>query len=249
MRDRSTSSAPELKARGYRALFVALLVYFATAPLVDDGGFFDVVLDLMIIGALLNSLRTVAQDWRIVAVAALFGAGAIALRPMLHLGVPLRPALIVSTASMLAFLSVVGAPLLVDVYRASEVSFRTILGACSMFLILGFIWFGIFTLIEIAEPGSFAFADTHASDVWQGSDEHVRYGSSVVARGQLFYFTFVTMTTLGFGDVLPVSAIARTYATLAAVFGQLFLAIMIARLVGIHSAHSRALRDSDSNGE
>lgn len=249
MGDESISSGPEPKARGYGALFVALLVYFAATPLVDRGGFTNVVLHLMIIAALLSMLRTVAQDWRIVAVAVLFGAGAIASRPMLLVGVPLAHAILVSTVSMLAFFFVVGVPLLLDVYRASVVSFRTILGACSMYLILGFTWFGIFTLIEIAEPDSFAFTETHASDVWEGSDERVRYGRSVVARGQLFYFTFVTVTTLGFGDVRPVSVIARTYTTLAAVTGQLFLAIMIARLVGIHSAHSRALRDSDSNRE
>jgi hypothetical protein len=150
---------------------------------------------------------------------------------------------------MLVFFVFVGVPLLLDVYRASVVNFRTILGACSLFLIVGFTWYGIFMLIEIAEPDSFAFAEIHASDAWQGSDEGARYGRSVVARDQLFYFTFVTVTTLGFGDVRPVSAIARTYTTLAAVIGQLFLAIMIARLVGIHSAHRRALRDSDSNRE
>jgi voltage-gated potassium channel len=165
---------------------------------------------------------------------------------MLLLGVPLAPAIIVTTVSMIAFLLVVAVPLLLDVYRAEVVSFRTILGACSMFLVLGFIWFGIFTLIEIAVPDSFAFAEAHVSDVLEGGGEESRFGGSLVARDQLFYFTFVTVTTLGFGDVLPVSALARTYTTLAAVFGQLFLAIMVARLVGIHIAHARPLGDSDT---
>jgi voltage-gated potassium channel len=243
VRDESISSGPEPKARVYGALFVTLLIFFAATPLVAEDGFIDLALNLMIIGALLNALRTVVQDWRIVTVAVLLGVGAIAERPILLLGLPLAPAIILPTLSMIGFFLVVTVPLLLDVYRATVVSFGTILGACSMFLVLGLTWYGIFMLIELAEPGSFAFAEAHASDVWQGSDEQSRYGRSVVARDQLFYFTFVTVTTHGFGDVLPVSALARTYTTLAAVFGQLFLAIMIARLVGIHIAHSRAPRD------
>jgi hypothetical protein len=166
---------------------------------------------------------------------------------MLLVGVPLAPAIILPTLSMVAFLLVVSVPLLLDVYRASVVSFRTILGACSMFLVLGFMWFGVFMLIEIAEPDSFTFAATHASDVWEGHDDHIEYSKSLIARDQLLYYTFVTITTLGFGDVQPVSVIARTYTTLAAVLGQLFLAVMIARLVGMHSANRRAVLDPDSD--
>jgi hypothetical protein len=148
---------------------------------------------------------------------------------------------------MLAFFLVASIPLVLDVYFDSSVTFRTIPGACSLFLVLGFTWFGIFTLIEIVEPDSFAFGATHPSDVAELDDSSL-YGKSVLKQSQLFYFSFVTITTLGYGDVLPVSTIARTYTTLGAVIGQLFLATMLARLVGIHSANSRRLRDSDSSG-
>jgi len=248
MGDGSVLAGAEPKA-AYGVLFVTLVVYFVANPLVDEGGSINIALNLMIIAALMNALRTVVQDWRIVALAVLLGLGVLAERPMLLVGVPLRQAIIVQTVSMIAFFLLVAVPLLLDVYRASVVSFQTILGACSMFLVLGFTWFGIFVLIEIAEPDSFVFAETHASDVWEGNDEDTRYGWSRVARGQLFYFTFVTITTLGFGDVRPVSVIARTYTTLAAVLGQFFLAVMIARLVGMHSANRRAAVDPVSNEE
>jgi voltage-gated potassium channel len=227
-------------------LFATLVVFFVATPLVESGGYIQLGLNLMIIGAMLMALRTAVQGWRIVALAMLLGVGAVAERVLLLVGVPLAQALIVQTLSMIAFLLVVSIPILLDVYRASVVDFRTILGACSLFLILGFTWYGIFVLIEITEPDSFAFAKTHLSDVWDGSNEDMQYGQSRVARDQLLYYTFVTITTLGFGDIQPVSVIARTYTTLAAVLGQLFLAIMIARLVGMHSNNREAVFDPDS---
>jgi len=243
------SISPEPETKGaYGMLFVALLVYFVATPLVDADGLLDLGLNLMLIGALLNALRMVAQDRRLIAIAVLLGLVAISEQPLLFLGVPLAQAITVQMVSMIVFFMVVAVPLILDVYRASVVSFQTILGACSMFLVMGFAWYGIFVLIEIAEPDSFAFAATHASDVWEGGDERMRYGRSLVARDQLLYFSFVTVTTLGFGDVLPVSSVARIYTTLAAVLGQFFLAVMIARLVGIHSANRRAVFDPGSNG-
>ena len=243
MGDGSVSSKPNTV---YGVLFATLVVYFVAAPLAESGGHIALALNLMIISAMLMALRTVVQSWRIVALAMLLGVGALADRALLLVGVPLAQALIVQSLSMIAFFLVVSIPILLDVYRASVVEFRTILGACSLFLILGFIWFGIFVLIEIAEPDSFAFAETHVSDVWDGNNEDMQYGQSRVARDQLLYYTFVTITTLGFGDVQPVSAIARTYTTLAAVLGQLFLAIMIARLVGMHSHNRGAVFDPGS---
>jgi hypothetical protein len=243
MGDGANSSGPNAV---YGVLFATLIVYFVAIPLVEHDGFVALGLNLMIIGALLMALRNAVQSWRIVALAMLLGFVALAERALLLIGVPLPQAMIVQTLSMIAFFLVVSIPLLLDVYRATVVSFRTILGACSLFLILGYTWVGIFTLIEITEPDSFAFAATHASDVWDGSNEDMQYGQSLVARDQLLYYTFVTITTLGFGDVQPVSVIARTYTTLAAVLGQLFLAVMIARLVGMHSANRGAVFDPGS---
>ena len=54
------------------------------------------------------------------------------------------------------------------------------------------------------------------------------------------YFSFVTITTLGYGDVLPLSPTAQTVAWIEAVFGQLYIAIVVARLVGLQIAHSRS---------
>ena len=55
----------------------------------------------------------------------------------------------------------------------------------------------------------------------------------------MLYFSLVCITTMGYGDIVPVSNLARPLAVLEGVFGQLYLAVMIARLVGLHIASSR----------
>ncbi|MEZ5528339.1 MAG: ion channel [Porticoccaceae bacterium] len=61
--------------------------------------------------------------------------------------------------------------------------------------------------------------------------------------GEFICFSYVTQSTLGYGDVLPVSPIARSWATVEAIMGQLYLAIVVARLLGIYiSKESEELR-------
>ncbi|MEO1585304.1 MAG: potassium channel family protein, partial [Planctomycetota bacterium] len=61
-----------------------------------------------------------------------------------------------------------------------------------------------------------------------------------INAGELSYFSFVTLTTLGYGDVSPATPIARSLATLEAVFGQVFLVVLLGRLVSLHIAQGHS---------
>jgi voltage-gated potassium channel Kch len=61
--------------------------------------------------------------------------------------------------------------------------------------------------------------------------------SSGSSFANFIYYSFVTLTTLGYGDIVPVSPHARALSSLEAVIGQLFIAVLIARLVGMHIVH------------
>ncbi len=102
---------------------------------------------------------------------------------------------------------------------------QLILLAVAAYLLLGGVFAVAGNLLETLEPGS--FVDNGAPDrplVWQG----------------LLYASYVTLSTLGYGEILPVSPWARSLASLEAVTGTLFLAIVVARLVGAYSADSAA---------
>lgn len=104
------------------------------------------------------------------------------------------------------------------VFRAERVTADTLAGAACVYLLIGVTWWFAYLTIEALLPGSFAGASSMGSDGGQ----------------DLLYFSFVTLTTVGFGDIAPVTPPARAFAMVEAIVGVLFLAILIARLVGLY---------------
>jgi hypothetical protein len=117
-----------------------------------------------------------------------------------------------SLLSLLLFLVVV----LGQTLRAGPITFHRIQGAVAAYLLLGIIWAHAYALVAHLRPGAFS-------------------GPVSPADGPraFFYFSFVTLTTVGYGDVLPVDPVARSLAMLEAVTGPLYLAILVARLVSL----------------
>lgn len=105
---------------------------------------------------------------------------------------------------------------MLHVLRTREVSPALISGAIGLYLLAGVVWALIFHAIELFERGSFT-----------------RSSSDLVSASDLYYFSFVTITTLGYGDISPASALARSSAVLEAVFGQVFLVALLGRLISL----------------
>ncbi len=83
-------------------------------------------------------------------------------------------------------------------------------------------WAFIFSVLEIIHPGSFAIGE----------------GQIEVGRLLFIYYSFVTITTLGYGDITPLTAPANAFSSIEAVTGQIYLVVLVARLVGMHIAQS-----------
>lgn len=123
--------------------------------------------------------------------------------------------------SQLLFLVVV----LGQTLRAGPITIHRIQGAVAAYLLLGVIWAYAYALLVHFSPGAFT-------------------GPVSLADGPraFFYFSFMTLTTVGYGDVLPVHPVARSLAMLEAATGPLYLAILIARLVSLGVASDREPR-------
>lgn len=115
------------------------------------------------------------------------------------------------------------------VFGGGGVDWNRIVGAVTIFVLLGLLWALIYMQLELYVADSFSL-----------TAEASRGGVHQEVFGELLYFSNVTLTTLGFGDVVPVSPLARILATLEAMCGQLFLTIVIARLVGQHLSQATA---------
>jgi len=107
-----------------------------------------------------------------------------------------------------------------------------IFGAMGAYLLICILWALIYTMIEIYNPYSFSF-DTGFTTTTSTMTVHRFYFS------QFLYLSFVTFSTLGYGDIIPLTALSRTATSLQAVTGQLYVAILIARLVGLHIIQSQ----------
>lgn len=138
------------------------------------------------------------------------------------------PAFVAQQFLNAAALAIAAGAILGDVVRAERVTAEKISGALSVYLLMGFVWAFAFTVLEVLQPGSFHWSGGAAAP--HGRD----------AFGDLFYFSFVTLATLGYGDITPVAEGARSLATLEAVGGQLYLAVLVARLVGLQITHEES---------
>lgn len=130
----------------------------------------------------------------------------------------------------LVFLVLLNVLILSQVFREGPTTSHRIMGAIAAYLLLGLIWSLIFQAIALQIPNAFKGLEPFA-----GSDPDV-------LRMRFQYFSFTVLTTVGFGDIVPVDPIAQMAAVLEATTGQLFVVILIARLVTlqINAAQSQA---------
>jgi hypothetical protein len=119
----------------------------------------------------------------------------------------------------LAFALLLAVIVTVQVLRTGNVTHHRVQGAICVYLLAGLAWSCAFDILWVLDHTAFRVTEVN---------------NAVAARtGMLRYFSFATLTTLGYGDILPVSPIARSLATSEALFGQLYPAVMIARLISL----------------
>lgn len=200
-------------------LLVALLIFLVAVPLADE-----IDPDSAAAGALTFSLLAIIGIWSlrdggrlywlglffVFAVIAMNATGLILHHPAHAYG---------SFAAIFGFLLVSILFTLGKVARGTEVSVNRLIGAVCIYLMFGVIWAVAYTTVAMADPQAFSGIQAPDGRGWDSG---------------WLYFSFITMTTLGYGDVAPVSAIARTLAYLQAIFGQFYIAILVAGLVSAY---------------
>lgn len=215
-------------------VLLASLLYAAVQPIVSDVGdawlFYDVFFSLLIAAVSLSLLED--KQYRRTALGlAMFALLATWLNHGFE-GWPSRAILISGHLSAALFFSLVLYRILKTVL-IRRVSGDALFGAVCGYLLLGIIWGLVYSSLETFRPGSFDISETHA----------VQPGNASQYRGILGYYSLVTLTTLGYGDITPTTPTARTLSWLEAVTGQFYLAILVAGLVGLHLRHSAGKDD------
>ena len=125
--------------------------------------------------------------------------------------------LIANGVALTAFLTLVSISLFIHLGENGQITTGRISVSVSLYFLLGMSWFSIYNLLNIIEPGSFA-------------ENGVALPPNT-PWSTMLYFSLTSLTTLGYGDMVPVKPAARMFATLEAAAGVLYVAITIARLV------------------
>ncbi|HJZ56648.1 MAG TPA: potassium channel family protein [Gemmataceae bacterium] len=213
------------RERRFGTLLVILVVLTAGPPvLLGFGlseGWFERLLSLLMLAAILSLCFERRQRLFALAVgipSMLFSLGGHALPGEVSLQV-----LFVGQLCEVLFLFGAAGLVVRSLFTARTLTFDSIFGAVCGYLCLGLGWAVLYSLLESFQPGSFAIS------------------RSLVTGGEasrplphvLTYYSFVTLTTVGFGDISPVSPAARTLSWVEAVTGQFYLAVIVAALVSL----------------
>jgi hypothetical protein len=198
---------------GLSVLLVALvLLAFVLPPVMESGHeqlpLADLLLTLLLVAGL-GTLR-VRTGVRVLLMAAAVVAVAIRLWPTTSTAA--------GALATLVSLVLMAAVVLVQTFRDGPVNIHRVQGAVAAYLLLGLAWAAAYALVAQVAPGAFATARAETSQ-----------------SRTFIYFSFVTLTTVGYGDVTPVHHAARSLALLEALVGQLYPAILLARIVTLHT--------------
>ena len=212
----------------FTILLVGLLALLVAIPLLGDDVASDALFDVLFSAVLMSGAFAVDPPRRQWIVG--FAVLAVLSRWLVYVSEAASLPLLrlVLSGAVLAYLA--GA-ILKKVVSESEVTRDTIVGGINAYLILGVVWAVAYGILEVLEPESF---QTGGSPLARQPDQ-----TNLDAWfPDLLYHSFVTLTTLGYGDIVPATRAARMACAFEAVLGQLFLATLIARLVGVHAQRS-----------
>jgi len=203
-------------------LLIALVLLLLFFPLVEEiqGG--NLIVSILFSLVLLSAVLAVAERKRGLIIAIVLAIPAIGGRWINHLRPDLIPPF-VFLASGLILIGFVVANLLRFVLRSPAVDAEVLCASISAYLMLGLMWTMAYWLVDQLTPGgAFSF--------------NTNVGKPSMNGFNAFYFSFITLSTVGYGDITPVSKIARWLAAMEAMTGLLYVAVLIARLVSLYSS-------------
>lgn len=209
-------TSPEVWKTG--GLLAALIVHNLIYPLTYLGVVGPVVFYLLYSGMFVAATFALSRNSALRSAALVTGAATFVLGLWnVFAGTP-ATAFGIYVASIL-YHGVIIIVLSLYIFTARTVLMEILLAATSLYLVIGSLFAAIFALLVWFDPGAFSYGgDTELT--WQ----------------QLLYFSYVTLTSLGFGDILPVSFYAQAFTAFEAIVGVLYTVILLSRLVGMHSS-------------
>jgi hypothetical protein len=216
--------------RRHLFLLIALLTLIIVGPLLSASRHGTLVLNVIGAAMLLTALYAISECKQIIVGAVILSILSI-LGTFLLQAYPSHVMVMVSHATMIALLALFAFVILNYVVRSGRVTADKIFAAICAYLLIGYAWAFAYALLDEFNPGAFA------------SPTEVARNDYIGRVIQMRYFSYITLATVGYGDIVPRSTGARTMAILEAILGQFYLVALIGRLVGLHIVHGSERRE------
>ena len=237
-------------------LFWFLVAVIAAPVVVPDGPLVRVLMAVALFVLMLSGLNAISMHRREMLIGFALAVPAVALN-LIGLTSDDLQLYIVSQFVYLSFFVYLAYRILLWTLRQHDVDAETIYGAVSVYLLMALIWGIAYYCMALTNPGSFRYPDEDELGEVQAArvavleepgerepepllEDWTKRANS--ASGTMMYYSFVTLTTLGYGDMYPVSDAGRILAMLEATLGQLYLVILVARLVGLYTSQQMERR-------
>jgi len=211
------------------ALLISILLLFSVAAVVVNNKDGVIILDLISTAVLVAGSYALSERKHVFLIAILLSALSV-VGTALAVAFPKKWALLISHAIILVLIGFFCVTILAYVLRRGRVNSDKIFAAICVYMLMGYGWSFVYSILVELEPHAFV------------ATTEVGLHDFVARLLQLRYFSFMTLTTVGYGDIVPHSPLARTLTALEAVMGQFYLVVLVGRLVGLHIVHETAER-------
>lgn len=221
----TTRSLRALERSRFLVLLVGLVAMIGFMPIVSKEAHTAIFLDAALLLLLIVCIWSIGRRKRVIALGfVLLIPAAIAAWRTDAADNPLVD--VIGLGCALAFLATTALELLVGLLRQREVVTETVLGGICVYLLFAVIWALLYQMMERISPGTFAGLPTSMD------------ASSRLVSPDLIYYSVFVISTIGPQEVHPISSAARSWTGIEAMVGQLYLAVLIARLVSRHTSRS-----------
>lgn len=205
---------------------VALILFFIAAPFVElfrNGLLMESALVTLV---LVSGVLAVGKSRRTLILAAIFVTPALVARWMYHLRPDVIPVelFLVSGLFFVIFLIV---RFIAFILRAPRVNSEVLCAGLSTYFLLGLLWSYAYRLVSAIDPQAFAITVNAIPN-------------EPIVGFKAIYFSLITLSTVGYGDIVPVSNVARMLAAMEAMVGTLYITVFIARLVALYTSQASA---------
>ena len=217
-------TTPLLRSKERFLILICLILgTIVLVPILKRFAALRIFLDIFITAIYISMVYTVSQKKRHLYLGVLF---AMAMLISLWLQYFYQNNLVFAIGRIcgILFFIMVITNILAFIFKSEDVTIEVIYAAILVYLLMALMWSFVYVLLELINSASF--------NVAMSSDQGYQM--------RFIYYSFVTITTLGYGDITPVTELASSFSILEAVVGQLYLVVVVARLVGMHvSSKSR----------